>query len=178
MKLQPAQQVNSIERVNGHRVYHVRANREAKHGASTSAQKSRRSRPGSARRPFPATCASNFKGADEEQNESGAFLVEAAFMALFLIAIVLLGAVQQFLSREPHSGGGRARHDRRAARHGGDGAALLDHHDGHRHAGAGRHRGEPQHRADRHVPSLARFRHGPDRGSDPIERATSAARCS
>ena len=37
-----------------------------------------------------------FRGADEQPNESSAFLLEAAFLALFLIAVVLLALFNSF----------------------------------------------------------------------------------
>ena len=92
--LKPAQQVNSIERVDGHRVYHVRANVEARR------QRQRRDRQdpaaGSTTQPFPHDVRVAFKGGSEQQDESGTFLIEAAFLALFLIAMVLLAMFNSF----------------------------------------------------------------------------------
>jgi multidrug efflux pump len=45
---------------------------------------------------FPSAVTVKFKGADEAQNESGNFLIEAAFLALFLIGIVLLALFNSF----------------------------------------------------------------------------------
>jgi len=49
-----------------------------------------------AARNFPLSVHVAFKGADEDSAESGAFLIEAAFLALFLIAIVLLTLFNSF----------------------------------------------------------------------------------
>jgi multidrug efflux pump len=95
VKLVPAQQVNSIERIDAHRVYHIRANLDAKSGilASTEVTKLKS---WIAAQNFPSTVHVNFKGADEESNESGSFLKLAACLALFLIAIVLLALFNNF----------------------------------------------------------------------------------
>jgi len=93
----PAPQVNSIERVDGHRVYHVRAN--VKPGENANAQISV-IRSWIEKQPFPHDVRVAFKGGSEQQEESGRFLVEAAFLALFLIAIVLLTMFNSFY----HSG--------------------------------------------------------------------------
>jgi len=45
---------------------------------------------------IPASVHVGFKGADEEQNNSGAFLIVAAFMALFLIGLVLVAMFNSF----------------------------------------------------------------------------------
>ncbi len=89
----PAQQVNSIERVDGHRVYHVRAN--VKLGVNANAQIAK-IQSWIATQTFPRDVRVAFKGGAEEQNESGAFLIEAAFLALFLIAMVLLMLFNSF----------------------------------------------------------------------------------
>jgi multidrug efflux pump len=89
----PAQQVNSIERVDGHRVYHVRAN--VKLGVNANAQIAK-IQSWIATQPFPHDVRVAFKGGAEEQDESGAFLIEAAFLALFLIAMVLLMLFNSF----------------------------------------------------------------------------------
>jgi multidrug efflux pump len=86
-------QVSSIERVGGHRVYHVRAN--VNPGINASAEVSK-IKTWLATQSLPSNVHVGFKGADEEQNESGAFLIEAAFMALFLIGIVLLALFNSF----------------------------------------------------------------------------------
>ena len=84
----PAQLTNTIEHSDGRRVYHVRANMKpntllpnaemAKLKTWIDAQH------------FPSSVHIAFKGSTEDQDESMAFLGKAAFMALFLIAIVLL----------------------------------------------------------------------------------------
>ncbi|HVU21161.1 MAG TPA: efflux RND transporter permease subunit, partial [Rhizomicrobium sp.] len=89
----PAQQVNSIERVDGHRVYHVRAN--VKLGVNANAETAK-IRSWIATQNFPRTVRVSFKGGAEEQNESGNFLIVAAFLALFLIAMVLLMLFNSF----------------------------------------------------------------------------------
>jgi multidrug efflux pump len=106
VKVVAGQQVNSIERVDGHRVYHVRANMKVQctdkvktecvakpilPSAEVAALKT-----WIAKQDFPSSVMVKFKGADEEQNESGSFLIEAAFMALFLIGIVLLALFNSF----------------------------------------------------------------------------------
>jgi multidrug efflux pump len=93
VKLKPAQQVNSIERVDGHRVYHVRAN--LKPGTLPSAEVAKL-KSWLATQSIPSTVRVAFKGADEEQNESGVFLIVAALMALFLIALVLVAMFNSF----------------------------------------------------------------------------------
>ena len=91
--MKPAQQVNSIERVDGHRVYHVRAN--VKPGVNANAEISKIQSWIDTQK-FPSDVRVSFKGGAEQQNESGAFLIEAAFLALFLIAIVLLALFNSF----------------------------------------------------------------------------------
>jgi multidrug efflux pump len=93
VKIRPAQQVNSIERVDGHRVYHVRAN--VKPGINANAEIAT-IQSWLAKQPLPADVHVSFKGGSEQQEESGAFLIEAAFLALFLIAIVLLALFNSF----------------------------------------------------------------------------------
>jgi multidrug efflux pump len=93
VKLRPAQQVNSIERVDGHRVYHVRANVKAGINASAEVTKIKS---WLATQTVPSDVRVSFKGADEEQNESGAFLIIAALMALFLIGLVLVTMFNSF----------------------------------------------------------------------------------
>src|SRR5262249_12374693 len=83
--LRPAQQVNSIERVDGHRVYHVRAN--VKPGVNANAEIDNIKK-WLATQTFPADVHVAFKGGSEQQDESQAFLGVAALMALFLIALV------------------------------------------------------------------------------------------
>jgi len=91
--LKPEPQVNSIERVDGHRVYHVRANVNPGINANTEIAKIRA---WIATQPFPSDVHVTFKGGSEQQDESQAFLGVAALMALFLIAIVLLALFNSF----------------------------------------------------------------------------------
>lgn len=93
VKLRPAQQVNSIERVDGHRVYHVRANLKP---GTLASQEVAKLKAWIATQNIPSDVRVAFKGADEEQNKSGAFLVGAAFAALFLIALVLVAMFNSF----------------------------------------------------------------------------------
>ncbi len=93
VQVRPAPQVNSIERVNAHRVYHVRAN--VKPGANTNAEV-QKIKDWMASQTFARDVHVAFKGADEEQQEASLFLIKAAFMALFLIAVVLLALFNSF----------------------------------------------------------------------------------
>lgn len=94
VKLKPAQQLNSIERVDGHRVYHVRAN--MKPGTILPSAEVVKLKSWLAKQTFPSDVRVKFRGGQEQQDESGAFLIVAAFMALFLIAIVLLALFNSF----------------------------------------------------------------------------------
>jgi multidrug efflux pump len=106
VKRVPAQQVSSIERINGHRVYHIRANIKAECGPGVTtncttqkilpSQEVAQLKSWIAAQAIPHDVRVQFKGADEQQDESGAFLIEAAFLALFLIAIVLLALFNSF----------------------------------------------------------------------------------
>ncbi|MBV9542033.1 MAG: efflux RND transporter permease subunit, partial [Alphaproteobacteria bacterium] len=91
--LKPAQQVNSIERVDAHRVYHVRAN--VKPGTNATAEIIKIKK-WLATQTFPGDVRISFKGGSEQQDESAAFLGVAAGLALFLIAIVLLALFNSF----------------------------------------------------------------------------------
>ena len=93
VKMKPEQQVNSIERVDGHRVYHVRAN--VKTGENANAQIAK-IQDWIKAQSFPSTVHVSFKGGAEEQDESQAFLGVAAALALFLIGIVLLMLFNSF----------------------------------------------------------------------------------
>lgn len=93
VKLRPAQQVNSIERVDAHRVYHIRANLKPGFQASAEVAKLKA---WVSTQSIPANVRVSFKGADEEQNNSGKFLIGAGFMALFLIALVLVAMFNSF----------------------------------------------------------------------------------
>jgi multidrug efflux pump len=95
--LKPVQRTDAIERVDRHQIYHVRANIDkSKPNAPLASAEVSKLKAWIATQNFPHDVRVNFKGADEEQNESGAFLVEAAFLALFLIAIVLLALFNSF----------------------------------------------------------------------------------
>ena len=106
VKRVPKQQVSDIERVDGHRVYHVRANLKPQCSAKVAvrcikerilpAAEVAKIKTWITAQSFPRDVRVTFKGADEQQNESGAFLIEAAFLALFLIAIVLLALFNSF----------------------------------------------------------------------------------
>ena len=106
VKVVPAQQVNSIERVDAHRVFHVRANMKAQCSATVTSDCVTKAVLASAettqlkswisKQNFPSGVTVKFRGADEEENESGNFLLEAAFLALFLIGIVLLALFNSF----------------------------------------------------------------------------------
>ncbi|HTW36591.1 MAG TPA: efflux RND transporter permease subunit [Rhizomicrobium sp.] len=91
--LKPQQQVNSIERVDGHRVYHIRAN--VRQGVNAAAEVTKL-KAWMAKQQIPSDVRVTFKGADEEQNQSGVFLIVAGFMALFLIALVLVAMFNSF----------------------------------------------------------------------------------
>jgi multidrug efflux pump len=93
VEVKPAPQVSSIERINAHRVYHVRAN--VKTGVNVNAEVTK-VKAWLAAQNLPRDVRVNFKGSDEEQQESGAFLIKAAFMAFFLIAVVLLAMFNSF----------------------------------------------------------------------------------
>jgi multidrug efflux pump len=106
VKVVPAPQVNSIERVNGHRVYHVRANMKAECGPGVTAncvakkilpsQEVERLEAWLPSQHFPSSVHIAFRGGQEQQDESANFLVVAALMALFLIGIVLLALFNSF----------------------------------------------------------------------------------
>jgi multidrug efflux pump len=101
-----AQQVNSIERVDGRRVYHVRANLKPVCSPSENtdcvAKKVQPSEEVSNlqswidAQKFPDDVRVKFKGGQEQQDESQRFLGIAALMALFLIAMVLLALFNSF----------------------------------------------------------------------------------
>jgi multidrug efflux pump len=93
VQVRAAPQVNSIQRVNAHRVYHVRANVKPGKNVNTEVQNIKTWLSGQT---IPRTVHVAFKGADEEQQESMRFLGEAAFMALFIIAVVLLAMFNSF----------------------------------------------------------------------------------
>jgi multidrug efflux pump len=102
----PAQQVNSIERVDGHRVYHVRANIKLPCSATVkTACLQSKVQPSEEvtkiqkwidTQSFPNSVHVSFKGGQEQQDESGAFLKVAGLLALFLIGMVLLALFNSF----------------------------------------------------------------------------------
>ncbi|MBV9332116.1 MAG: efflux RND transporter permease subunit [Alphaproteobacteria bacterium] len=95
--LKPVQKTDSIERVDRHPVYHVRANIDTnKPNAPIASAEVAKLKQWISTQGFPHDVRVAFKGADEQQNESAAFLLEAAFLALFLIAIVLLALFNSF----------------------------------------------------------------------------------
>src|SRR6202000_646186 len=75
------------------RVYHVRAN--VKPGVNANAEIAR-IRTWIGTQPYPHEVRIAFQGGSEEQDNSAAFLLEAAFLALFLIAMVLLALFNSF----------------------------------------------------------------------------------
>ena len=109
---------------------------------------------------WPSSVQLKFRGADEEQKESGEFLMKAAGIALFLMFIILVTQFNSFyqtlltlttvvlaivgvlIGLDGH------------------GAEILDHHDRHRRRRAGGDRGQQCHCAHRHVQptSLGRCR--------------------
>jgi len=93
VQVRAAPQVNSIERVNAHRTYHVRANVKPGVNVNAEVQKIKTWMNGQT---FPHNVHVKFRGADEDQQEAGVFLIEAAFMALFIIAVVLLAMFNSF----------------------------------------------------------------------------------
>jgi len=93
VEVRPAPQVNSIERINAHRVYHVRAN--VKPGVNVNAEV-QKVQAWLATQNLPRDLRVTFKGSQQDQQEAGAFLIKAAFMALFLIAVVLLAMFNSF----------------------------------------------------------------------------------
>jgi multidrug efflux pump len=92
--LTPVQQTNTIERKNGHRIYHVRAN--MKPNTILANAEIAKLQGWIAKQPFPSEVRVSFGGSNEDQDEAGAFLQVAAFMALFLIAMVLLVLFNSF----------------------------------------------------------------------------------
>jgi multidrug efflux pump len=170
--LRPVQKTDTVERVDGHRVYHVRANIEKN-----------RANP-----PLPSAEVAKVKqwlamqscARHLQRRRRGAERVRRLPLGGCVPGAVpyrnrSFGAIQQFLPHVPDPGRGRVGDDRRAARHGRDGTDILGDHDRDRHDGSCGHRGEPQHRAHRYLPSPSRFGHGPDRGRHTLERATPAA---
>jgi len=90
----PAHETNSIERKDGHRVYHVRANMKPNTILPNAEMDKLKS--WMATQSFPSDVRTIFGGSSKDQDESSAFLMVAAFMALFLIAMVLLVLFNSF----------------------------------------------------------------------------------
>jgi multidrug efflux pump len=141
--LRPVQKTDTIERVDGHRVYHVRKHREEQ-GQRTLAQRRGCQVEAMAGNPVvSARCARHLqrrrRGAERVRRLPAGSGLPGAIPDRDRSA----GAVQQLLPHVPDPGRSRAGHDRRAARHGRDGTDFLGDHDRDRHDGAGRHCGEP-----------------------------------
>ncbi len=95
--LRPVQRTDAIERVDRRQVYHVRANIDKnKANAPLASAEVAKLKQWIGTQAFPHDVHVTFKGADEQQNESQFFLLEAAFLALFLVAIVLLALFNSF----------------------------------------------------------------------------------
>jgi multidrug efflux pump len=92
--LKPAQQTNMIERKNGHRIYHVRANMKPNTILPNAEQAKLQA--WLDKQNFPPDVHAVFGGNNDDQSETLAFLGEAACMALFLIAFVLLVLFNSF----------------------------------------------------------------------------------
>ena len=92
--MKPAQQMNMIERKNGHRVYHVRAN--MKPNTIMANAEIAKLQTWIGQQGFPSDVRAAFGGSNQDQDESGTFLIIAAFMAMFLIAMVLLVLFNSF----------------------------------------------------------------------------------
>ncbi|MDE2501304.1 MAG: efflux RND transporter permease subunit, partial [Alphaproteobacteria bacterium] len=92
--LKAERQTNSIERIDGHRVYHVRAN--MKPNTILPNAEMDKLKTWMAAQSFPSDVRATFGGSSKDQDETQAFLGVAAFMALFLIAMVLLVLFNSF----------------------------------------------------------------------------------
>ncbi len=90
----PAKQTNTLEHAEGRRVYHIRAN--MKPNTVLPNAEMAKLKTWLAAQNFPSTVHVAFKGSSDDQDELMAFLLEAAAMALFLIAIVLLALFNSF----------------------------------------------------------------------------------
>jgi hypothetical protein len=130
-----------------------------------------------AENPFPAGVGWEWAGDQEEQAESQAFLSSGLRRRAGADVHHPAGAVQLGLQRRARAAGRGPVHHRRADRHAGDGPDLLDHHDGHGDRGAGRDRGEQQHRPDRHLPGILAATCPGSRRSPARRRRASAPSC-
>ena len=90
----PAKETNAIERKDMHRVYHLRANMKPNTIIPNAEMAKLKSWMGT--QSFPSDVRVSFGGSSTDQDESGAFLLVAAGMALFLIAMVLLVLFNSF----------------------------------------------------------------------------------
>ncbi|MBU6297000.1 MAG: efflux RND transporter permease subunit [Alphaproteobacteria bacterium] len=90
----PAKETNDIERKDMHRVYHVRANMKPNTILPNAEMDKLKTWIG--KQSFPSEVRVNFGGSNQDSDESAAFLKIAAFMALFLIAMVLLVLFNSF----------------------------------------------------------------------------------
>ncbi len=84
----PSQKTNQIEHADARRVYHIRAN--MKPNTVLPNAEMAKIKDWIAKQNFPSSVHTDFKGSTEDQDESMAFLMVAAIMALGLIAVVLL----------------------------------------------------------------------------------------
>ncbi|MDE2133711.1 MAG: efflux RND transporter permease subunit [Alphaproteobacteria bacterium] len=89
-----AKETNAIERKDMHRVYHVRAN--MKPNTMLPSAEIAKLQGWMGRQSFPSDVRVSFGGASRDSDETAAFLPVAAFMALFLIAMVLLVLFNSF----------------------------------------------------------------------------------
>ena len=88
------QQTNSISRKDGHRVYHVRAN--MKPNTILANDETTKLQTWLSKQTIPSDVHASLGGSTNEQDETAAFLPVAAFLALFLIAMVLLVMFNSF----------------------------------------------------------------------------------
>jgi multidrug efflux pump len=89
----PARQVGKIERVDGRRTYTVTANVEEGFLTDTKVQELRS---WVDQMEIPDGIVVRFRGEDEEQNEAMVFLMKAFFVAIFLMAIILVTQFNSF----------------------------------------------------------------------------------
>jgi multidrug efflux pump len=90
----PAKETNAIERKDMHRVYHVRANMKPNTILPNAEMDKLKTWMGA--QSFPSDVRVTFGGSSKDQDETAAFLPVAGFMALFLIAMVLLVLFNSF----------------------------------------------------------------------------------
>ncbi|MGA7713810.1 MAG: efflux RND transporter permease subunit [Rhizomicrobium sp.] len=92
--LTAAHQTNAIERIDGRRVYHVRANMKPNTVLPSAEQAKLQS--WMDKQNFPSEVHVSFGGSSKDMDETAAFLPIAGLMALFLIAMVLLVLFNSF----------------------------------------------------------------------------------